>query len=322
MRGSELLPLLLALPLVALGRVPAAKAELASRARSSHRVGPVERALSGGLVTLRGPGSTMIRVVASTFVMGSTPDEILEASASCSHEPLGYRCNEHTFANELPGEPWSCLRSFSTAPRSRRGLRSLRARGSCPAAQARGRGAPLRRLRAARDVRQRARRRALLPEPARALASRERARARRTWDRRGAATRGAISTPRRTRTTGGSASTAATRATATPSSPPSARLRQAARPTASSICWEQPPKWTADAYTERHDVPPDLRGAVRRVIRVVHYESAPPGSAAPHVPRSRPTRTDPTSGFAALARPHGPEAAPGRRRGRPFTRPP
>jgi formylglycine-generating enzyme required for sulfatase activity len=44
----------------------------------------------------------MIRVVASTFVMGSTPDEVLAASASCSREPLGYRCNEHTFANELP----------------------------------------------------------------------------------------------------------------------------------------------------------------------------------------------------------------------------
>jgi formylglycine-generating enzyme required for sulfatase activity len=102
MRGSELAPLLLVLPLAGLGVVPTAKAELAWRARSSHRVGPVERALSGGMVTLRGPGSTMIRVISSTFVMGSTPDEVLEASASCSREPLGYHCNEHTFASELP----------------------------------------------------------------------------------------------------------------------------------------------------------------------------------------------------------------------------
>ncbi len=94
--------LLLALPLGGLAAVPAAQARPAFQARSAARIGPVERALSGGLVTLRGPGSTMIRVVASTFVMGSTPDEVLAASASCSREPLGYRCNEHTFANELP----------------------------------------------------------------------------------------------------------------------------------------------------------------------------------------------------------------------------
>jgi len=81
---------------------PAAKAEVAARARSTRQATPTERALTGGLVTLRSPGSTMIRLVAATFVQGSTPEEILLAIASCSREALGYRCNEQDFANELP----------------------------------------------------------------------------------------------------------------------------------------------------------------------------------------------------------------------------
>jgi sulfatase modifying factor 1 len=86
---------LLALP-------PVARAEVALRARSARQATPVERALTGGLITLRSPGSTMIRVVASTFVMGSTPEEIILAVASCSREPLGYRCSGQTFGNEGP----------------------------------------------------------------------------------------------------------------------------------------------------------------------------------------------------------------------------
>jgi sulfatase modifying factor 1 len=79
-----------------------ARAGVADRARASRRTTAVERALTGGLVTLTSPGSTMIRVVASSFSMGSTPDEIVLAIASCSREPLGYRCNGQTFGNELP----------------------------------------------------------------------------------------------------------------------------------------------------------------------------------------------------------------------------
>jgi formylglycine-generating enzyme len=93
---------ILAVALGMLTRLPVARAEVATRARSEPRATPVERALSGGLVTLRTPGSLMIRIAASTFVMGSTSDEVLEASATCAHEPLGYRCNELTFADELP----------------------------------------------------------------------------------------------------------------------------------------------------------------------------------------------------------------------------
>jgi sulfatase modifying factor 1 len=87
----------------ALGRLPAARTALAHEARSPSRATPVERALSGGLVALRTPGSLMLRVVSGRFVMGSSADEALEASALCAREPLGSaRCDEHTFANETP----------------------------------------------------------------------------------------------------------------------------------------------------------------------------------------------------------------------------
>ncbi len=87
----------------ALGRPPAARAALAYEARSEARATPVERALSGGLVALRTPGSLMLRVVSGRFVMGSSADEALEASALCAREPLGpAHCDEHTFANETP----------------------------------------------------------------------------------------------------------------------------------------------------------------------------------------------------------------------------
>lgn len=52
-------------------------------------------------MTLRAEGPRMIRVPEGRFIIGSTPDEILAATASCAAEPLGHRCTEHTFANEL-----------------------------------------------------------------------------------------------------------------------------------------------------------------------------------------------------------------------------
>jgi len=94
---------LIGLAVCALGRLPTARAALAREARSESRATPVERALSGGLVALRTPGSLMIRVVGGRFVMGSSADEALEAAALCAREPLGAsRCDEHTFANETP----------------------------------------------------------------------------------------------------------------------------------------------------------------------------------------------------------------------------
>ena len=92
----------LALAFGALAHLPTAHAETASVARAPRRVSPVERALSGGLLLLRSPGSLMIRVAASSFVMGSSEEEIVLALASCARESLGYRCDESTFTSELP----------------------------------------------------------------------------------------------------------------------------------------------------------------------------------------------------------------------------
>src|SRR5687767_15190240 len=74
----------------------------AREARAPSRASPVERAITGGLVTLRAPGARMIRVARSDFVMGSSIDDVLAALARCASEPLGHRCTERTFSNELP----------------------------------------------------------------------------------------------------------------------------------------------------------------------------------------------------------------------------
>jgi sulfatase modifying factor 1 len=273
MRGSELLPLLLALPLVALGRVPTAKAELAARARSSHRVGPVERALSGGLVTLRGPGSTMIRVVASTFVMGSTPDEILEASASCSHEPLGYRCNEHTFANELPRRTLELPSFFLDRTEVTAGdYDRCAARGSCPPRKLEGG----------------ARRFAVSALPATFVSARDaelycqsrhaRLPHERELERAGRGTAGRRypwgnvyasknANHGRLGIDGSDASDGYAELA------PVGAFAAGRTPDGFVDLAGNAAEWTADAYTERHDVPPDPAWGGARVIRGGHYES-------------------------------------------------
>ena len=92
----------LALSVALLVVPPAARAETVERARSVRAVSPVERALSGGLVTLRAPGSPMIRVAAGSFVMGSSPSELALAIDNCAREAFGNRCNERSFTSELP----------------------------------------------------------------------------------------------------------------------------------------------------------------------------------------------------------------------------
>ena len=90
---------------------PVASAGPPERARSPERATALERALTGGLVTLRSPGSLMIRVAATSFVMGSTPDETLEAAAICAREPLRDHCDANSFRDELPRHAVR-LRSF------------------------------------------------------------------------------------------------------------------------------------------------------------------------------------------------------------------
>lgn len=65
---------------------------------------PAERALSGGVVELRSPASRMILIPASTFIMGSTPMDVLSAMLDCIRQPLGSQlgCNETLFSDEMP----------------------------------------------------------------------------------------------------------------------------------------------------------------------------------------------------------------------------
>lgn len=63
---------------------------------------PAERALTGGVVTLRQPASAMLRVPAGRFEMGSTPEDVLDAVTDCAREPLGGRCREEMFSDEVP----------------------------------------------------------------------------------------------------------------------------------------------------------------------------------------------------------------------------
>jgi formylglycine-generating enzyme len=81
---------------------PTATARLSRAGQSPVIATPVERALTGGLATLRAPASTMIRIGRSRFVSGSSADDVVRAIASCAREPLHYRCDERAFSNELP----------------------------------------------------------------------------------------------------------------------------------------------------------------------------------------------------------------------------
>ncbi|GMV18103.1 MAG: SUMF1/EgtB/PvdO family nonheme iron enzyme [Polyangiaceae bacterium] len=63
---------------------------------------PQERALTGGVVTLRQPAGAMLRVPQGSFEMGSTPEDVLDAVTDCAREPLGGRCKEEMFSDELP----------------------------------------------------------------------------------------------------------------------------------------------------------------------------------------------------------------------------
>lgn len=56
---------------------------------------------SDRVLFLRSPAPAMVRIAGGRFVMGSTPDEALAALSACTREPLGHRCTEQTFDNEL-----------------------------------------------------------------------------------------------------------------------------------------------------------------------------------------------------------------------------
>ncbi len=55
-----------------------------------------------GVAWLSAPASTMIRIPASTFIMGSTRDEIVEAAARCALSSGAATCKPEQFSDELP----------------------------------------------------------------------------------------------------------------------------------------------------------------------------------------------------------------------------
>ncbi len=65
-------------------------------------IAPADTALTGGVVRLRSPGATMLRLPATRFVMGSSAVEVVEAEIQCKREPLAHRCDAALFSDELP----------------------------------------------------------------------------------------------------------------------------------------------------------------------------------------------------------------------------
>ena len=72
---------------------------------------PQERALTGGIVALRSPSSTAVLIPRSTFTMGSRSIDVQLALDTCRREPLGARCHQDLFTNELAAHEVS-LRPF------------------------------------------------------------------------------------------------------------------------------------------------------------------------------------------------------------------
>ena len=61
-----------------------------------------ERAPVGALLALRAPASPSVYLRPLTLQLGSSEEEVLSALLRCKREPLGERCDETTFASEMP----------------------------------------------------------------------------------------------------------------------------------------------------------------------------------------------------------------------------
>jgi formylglycine-generating enzyme len=81
---SQLLVAVACVTLAACPRPTAARSRYGSTARAQSS--PVDRAVTGGLVLLRGPASTMIRVAGGSLLLGSTDEEVVAAMADCRRE--------------------------------------------------------------------------------------------------------------------------------------------------------------------------------------------------------------------------------------------
>jgi formylglycine-generating enzyme required for sulfatase activity len=77
-------------------------AESSPSVRLAPPTSPLERALTGGLVTLREPATDFVRLTELELDIGSTLPEVLQAAADCAREPLAEQCGDNEFANEAP----------------------------------------------------------------------------------------------------------------------------------------------------------------------------------------------------------------------------
>lgn len=86
-----------------LGAASGESSRPAPRASRSEQVGVTLRA--GGIARLESPESSMVRIPAGTFVMGSDEPDVLAALADCVREAYGHRCSPTLFSNETPRHP-------------------------------------------------------------------------------------------------------------------------------------------------------------------------------------------------------------------------
>lgn len=83
---------------------PAASASDASSTQGTARQGEASPSelIPRAVLPIASPLSPAVRIVESSFAMGSEEAELLEALADCAREPYGHRCAPTVFANELP----------------------------------------------------------------------------------------------------------------------------------------------------------------------------------------------------------------------------
>ena len=75
--------------------------------------------MSGASITLRARGPLRVFIPASSFTMGSDPDEVENAIEMCKREPLGDENCEKWFGSELEAHEVISRAITSIAPRSR-----------------------------------------------------------------------------------------------------------------------------------------------------------------------------------------------------------
>lgn len=86
--------------LAAVAGLPEARAHRLNFSSTSTLPNTADRALSGGVLTLRAPEAEQILITKSTFTMGSSAQDVQRAMDACRKQPLGERCTIDMFDHE------------------------------------------------------------------------------------------------------------------------------------------------------------------------------------------------------------------------------